>query len=123
MQKPMPLNATGVPVSLYAIDANGNYRHIGNTTSDAAGVYCFEWKPDIPGLYKVIATFAGSTSYWASSAETNFAIDQAPEATNTIAPAETVSLADQYFVPAVAGIILAIVIAGIALALIVRKRA
>ena len=123
MQKPMPTNATGVPVSLYAIDANGNYRDIGNTTSDAAGTYCLEWKPDIPGQYKVIATFAGSTSYWSSSAETYFAIDQAPQATNTIAPAETLSLADQYFVPAIAGTILAFVIIAIALALIVRKRA
>ncbi len=33
----MPTNATGVPVNIDAIDANGNYRNIGTATSDTTG--------------------------------------------------------------------------------------
>ena len=49
MQKPKPTNATGVPVTLSVIDSNGNYRHIGTTTSDASGMFGFTWTPDISG--------------------------------------------------------------------------
>ena len=34
-QQPIPTNATGVHVSLDVIDANNNFRHIGDVTSDA----------------------------------------------------------------------------------------
>ena len=36
------------------VDANGNYRTIGTTTSDANGQYAFAWTPDISGTYYVI---------------------------------------------------------------------
>ena len=39
MQKPRPTNVTGVPVELSVVDANGNYRSIGTTTSDADGFF------------------------------------------------------------------------------------
>ncbi len=39
MQKPMPMDATGVQISIDVLDANGNYRNIGTATSDAYGVY------------------------------------------------------------------------------------
>ena len=35
MQQPMPTNITGVPVTLYVLDSNNNYRSIGTTTSNA----------------------------------------------------------------------------------------
>ena len=65
-QQPKPTTATGVLVSLNVIDSNGNYRPIGTTTSDATGFYSFDWQPDIAGKYTVIASFAGSESYWPS---------------------------------------------------------
>jgi hypothetical protein len=37
MQKPRPQDATGVPIVISVLDANGNYREIGNVTSDADG--------------------------------------------------------------------------------------
>ena len=75
-------NATGVEVTLDVIDANGNYRPIGVTTSDTDGFYSFEWTPDIEGKYTVIAKFEGSESYWGSQAETAFvANDAAPTPT------------------------------------------
>ena len=120
MQKPRPTDATGVPVTINVVDANGNYREIGSTiTSD--GFFTFNWKPDIEGQYTVYASFAGSESYWPSHALTSFAVDPAAP---TPAPAATptTSMTDAYFIPAVAGIIVAIVIVGIVLALLVRKR-
>jgi hypothetical protein len=50
-QFPRPTNATGVTVNISVVDANGNYRDIGTTTSDADGFYSFNWMPDIEGKY------------------------------------------------------------------------
>jgi outer membrane protein assembly factor BamB len=68
-QKPQPTNFKGVTIQLSVIDSNGNYRHIGETTTDAMGTYSFTWKPDIPGDFTVYANFAGTNSYWQSYAE------------------------------------------------------
>jgi outer membrane protein assembly factor BamB len=119
MQKEMPMNATGVPVSIYAIDPNNNWVHIGDTTSDASGLYSFAWEtPDIPGKYTIVATFAGSGGYYASSAETSAVVEEAPVA--TAAPTQPQSVADVYFVPATVGIIVAIIIVVALLLLVLR---
>ena len=122
MQKPRPMDTVGVPVTLSVVDANGNYRDIGVTTSDADSYFSFNWKPDIEGKYTVYASFAGSESYWPSHAVSSFAVDPAaPTPAPTDAPLQLTS--DMYFVPAVAGIIVAIAIVGIVLALLlIRKR-
>ncbi len=122
MQKGKPSNTTGVPVSIDVIDSNGNYRNIGTTTSDASGAFSYQWTPDIEGKYTVVATFAGSESYWPSTSETSFAVDPAaPTTAPTQAPAQ--SAADMYFVPAVAGIIVAIAIGfAITILVVLRKR-
>lgn len=121
MQKPRPTNATGVPVTLSVIDANGNYRTIGTTTSDLDGFYSYQWKPDIEGKYTVVATFAGSESYWPSHAETAFAVDP-QDATPAPTNAQTVSAADLYILPGIAAIIIAIIVVGAVLAFLVRKK-
>jgi hypothetical protein len=120
--QPMPANATGVPVSIDVIDSNGNFRNIGTTTSDISGAFSLQWKPDIPGKYTVIATFAGSEAYFASYAETFFAVDPAaPTPAPTQAPAQ--SVADMYFVPAIAGLFVLVIVIGVVLALLMlRKR-
>ena len=68
-QQPLPTNLTGVPVNIYVLDSNNNYRQIGTTTSDASGTFSYTWKPDIPGDFTVYAVFAGSNGYWPSSAD------------------------------------------------------
>jgi hypothetical protein len=120
MQQPMPDNVIGVPVTISVLDANGNYREIGTTISDGSGMFTLTWTPDIPGDYTVVASFAGTESYYPSSAETSFHADEvAPTKT---APLEiSQSLADQYFIPAVAAIIIAIVIIGLILMMMVRR--
>ena len=82
-QNQLPTNATGVPVTLNVIDANGNYRTIGTTTSDATGFYSYQWTPDIEGKYTVYASFAGSESYWPSKATTAFAVESSSSNTDT----------------------------------------
>jgi hypothetical protein len=120
-QQNKPANATGVPVNIVVIDANGNYRNIGNAVSDASGSYSLQWTPDISGKYTVVATFAGTSAYYGSSAETSFAVDNAA-ATPTPQPAQTPSLIEQYFLPAIGAVIIAIIAVGAVLLLALRKR-
>ena len=120
-QQPKPIDAQGVTVQLTAIDPNNNWITIGQATSDSNGVFGYSWIPEVPGLYQVVATFAGSASYGSSSASTYFTAVEAPAATPepTEAPPST---ADLYFIPAVAGIIVAILIVGLLLALLTLKK-
>ena len=121
MQKPKPTDAAGVEVVLSVIDANNNLREIGKAASDTTGFYSLKWTPDILGKYTVIATFAGSESYWPSSAETAFAVDEASPAPAEPEP-EAPSFADQYFLPMSAGTIVATAIVGVTMVLLLRKR-
>jgi hypothetical protein len=86
-QKPQPMNFTGVPVQLYVVDSNGNYRTIGsaNTTSD--GKYTLTWTPNISGDYTVTAYFAGTNGYWPSSDTASFTVmNAAPTASPSGCP-------------------------------------
>jgi PQQ enzyme repeat. len=121
MQQEQPTNATGVNVELYVLDSNGNYRSIGTATTDTNGYYSYQWTPDITGKYTVYAVFSGTNSYYSSQATAAFAVDE-PAATATAAPTQAPSAADLYFIPAIAGIILAIVIVGVLTILMLRKR-
>jgi outer membrane protein assembly factor BamB len=116
-QKPFPSNCTGVTVSIDVMDSNNNYRNIGTTTTDASGAFSYQWTPDIPGKYTVIATFAGTNGYWPSSAETSFAVDQPPEATPPPTPPPA-SNTDTYVTGFGIAIIIAIAIVGV---LLLRK--
>ena len=122
MQQPYPADVTGVPVSIEVLDSNGNYRQIGTAISDASGTYAFTWTPDITGDFTITANFAGSEAYYPSSANAHFnAANPAP----TAAPAATTAptMADQYFLPSVAAIIIVIIIGFVVLALLMlRKR-
>jgi outer membrane protein assembly factor BamB len=119
-QRPLPTDFTGVQVSLDVIDANGNYRNIGTASTDSTGTYRLTWTPDISGDYTVLATFTGTNGYWSSHAEDGFTV---MEATTTTAPTPTpVSIAEQYFVPAIAGLFVIIIIVMILVLMLFRKR-
>ncbi len=121
-QQPEPNNFTGVPVTINVVDSNGNFRAIGTATTDAMGSYSLTWTPDIAGNYTVIATFAGNNGYWPSSAETHFNIMNSP-ATPGAPTASPTSVADTYFVPAIAGLFVLIIVGLAVIALLVlRKR-
>ena len=122
MQHPKPTNAKGVEVTLDTIDPNGNLVHIGNATSDDSGLFSYMFTPEVPGKYTIIATFEGSESYWSSSAETAVGVAEAPQATPTQIPASQ-SIADMYFIPAIAGLfVLIIIVLALVLLIILRKR-
>jgi uncharacterized protein GlcG (DUF336 family) len=120
-QQTKPTNATGVPVTINVVDANGNYRTIGTTTSDATGFFSYQWTPDITGKYTVYASFGGSESYWPSQATSVFAVDE-PAATPAPTQALTASAADAYLLPGIIAIIIAIAIVGAVLLLAIRRR-
>jgi hypothetical protein len=121
MQKVKPSNATGVNVSIDAVDSNNNVRHLGDTTTDSNGVFSFHYTPDIAGKYTVYATFTGTNSYYGSSSETSFVVDPA-HPTQAPVPTQAPGAADQFFVPAIAGLFVAVVVVGLLIILVLRKR-
>ncbi|MCW4002300.1 MAG: PQQ-binding-like beta-propeller repeat protein [Candidatus Bathyarchaeota archaeon] len=121
MNHPKPTDVTGVPITLSVIDSNGNYRTIGNTKSDANGMFTYTWTPDIEGDFTVIATFAGSNSYYGSSAQSSFTVMAAepiatPQSVLTLPPTE------MYILGATAAIIIAIAIVGAVMLMTIKKR-
>jgi hypothetical protein len=120
-QQIKPANATGVDVVISMLDPNNNYYEIGRTTSDATGSYKVLFTPEVPGTYTIMVNFAGSESYYGSSAQTAIGVDEAPAAT----PAPTQALttqSDPYLLPGIVAIIIAIIVGFAATILILRKR-
>ena len=122
-QQAEPTNFTGVTVTLTATDPNGNFITIGKATTDTNGLYGFMWTPpNVPGKYTVTATFAGTNGYWGSNAQTTMVVASPPS--TPAAPTSTpTSVANLYFVPAIAGLFVLIIVVAIVLALLMlRKR-
>jgi len=119
---PRPADVVGVEVVVSVLDSNDNYYEVGRTTADGNGAFMCEFTPLIPGDYVVYAAFEGSDSYYGSVAKAFISVaDEIPAPPPPTPTPE--SVADAYFVPAIAGIIVAIVVIGALLALIIlRKR-
>jgi hypothetical protein len=113
---------TGVPVSIDVQDSNGNYRHIGDVTSDGySGTFGYTWKPDMAGQFTVTATFKGDDSYGSSFASTYVSMTEAaatPTPTETQQPIASQAPVEMYFAASTIAIIIAIAVAVILL----RKR-
>lgn len=124
MQKQCPANVVGVPISIDAFDPNCNFVHIGDTVSDGlSGTYAFVWEPEIPGEYRITATFMGDDSYGSSFATTYANVVEA-SASTTIPTSTTVVNMDTINNNMMMGLVaatLAIIIA-IAIATILIKR-
>ncbi|XHH09040.1 MAG: PQQ-binding-like beta-propeller repeat protein [Candidatus Bathyarchaeia archaeon] len=128
MQKPIDglyhnITVTGVPISIDAIDPNGNAVHIADVTSDMSGTFSYTWTPEMAGDYAITATFMGDDSYGSSWAETHATVVNAPEATATSSPISFDSINNTLMTTAIgigAAIILAIVLATV---ILIKKRA
>jgi hypothetical protein len=120
-QKPLPSTFTGVDVTVDVIDSNGNQRNIGTVKTDNTGLYSLTWTPDIPGDFKVIATFHGTNGYWPSWTETSFAVEQ-PHPTVAPTSAPPASMTDTYVLATGIVMIVLIVIIGAAILMTLRKR-
>jgi len=121
-QMTKPTDAKGVTVTLTALDPNNNYIYLGEATSNSDGTFGFTWVPEVPGLYRITATFAGTDSYGSSSATTYMSAVYPPEENTPEPTMQPVSISDLYFVPAIAGIAVLIVIIGAVLAVLVMKK-
>jgi hypothetical protein len=117
MQQPYPATATGVKVSLDALDPNNNFVHIGDATTDLTGQYRFGWTPDIEGTYTIVASFYNTEAYYGSTAETGILVSPAAA---TPTPPPTAPVPPDYTMTLI-GIAIAIIIA-IAIAAIYMKR-
>ena len=121
-QQPLPSNTTGVPISVYVLDSNNNYRSIGTTTSNALGDWGLTWTPDIAGNYTVYAVFGGTHGYYASSASTYLYAGAPPSTTPpTATPAN--NLASNATVEyGIVAVIIVIIIIGAVLAILVTRK-
>jgi hypothetical protein len=117
-QKPLPTDATGVEVIVSVLDPNNNCYEVARTTSDTSGYFGCTFEPEVPGFYKVIATFGGSEGYWGSSAETFLNVKDTPQPTPVPTP-EPKEPVGTYF--AISTIVMVVAIAIVAF-LILRRR-
>jgi outer membrane protein assembly factor BamB len=124
MDQGIPGDATGVEVTLDAIDPNGNFVHIDTVRSDMSGMFKKKWTPDTEGEYTIIATFEGSKSYWASYAETTIGVDPAAAPSGPIEPEPTEPTEAPLITTEVAILIAAVIVAVAVIAgfWILRKR-
>jgi hypothetical protein len=77
--------------------------------------------PEVPGEYTIIATFEGSEGYWPSYAQTYLGVEEAPAATPAPMPTPA-PMTDTYVMGFGIGMIIAIVVVGLLLFLLLRKR-
>jgi len=115
-QQACPGNAKGVEVSLDTLDPNGNFVHIGTATSDKSGTYSYMFTPEVPGKYTIIATFAGSKSYYSSYAETAIGVEETPAASPPIEFPQPIDYTMHFVIVAIA------IIIAIAIAVVLMKR-
>jgi len=117
------LTITGVPVTLTAIDPNGNIQDIGTvTTNGYYGTFSKAWTPTLEGDYQIIASFKGDDSYGSSGAAIGITVGPAPTTSATTQPEAVIP--DYTMTIIAVGIALAIIIViGFAITLLaLRKR-
>jgi hypothetical protein len=137
MQRPEPMTSptddnwgtavdvTGVPVELRVVHLNGSVEWISTVSSDGYGMFGHEWSPPEEGLYKIMATFAGSDSYWPSTEETLLSVGPAPEPSVPVEPEPLPPPAEAPFITTEVAIIIAVAVVaviGVAAFWILRKR-
>jgi outer membrane protein assembly factor BamB len=117
-----PADVVGVEVVVSVLDPNNNVYEVGRTTSDSSGFYSVAFTPEVPGEYTIIASFDGSGAYYGSFSETAVNVEEAPATTPAPTPTPA-SVADTYFLPVSAGMIIAIIVVLALLVLMLfRKR-
>ena len=113
---------TGVPVSLDAIDPNGNSVHIGDATTEGySGTYGFVWTPANAGKYQITATFKGDDSYGSSFATTYSVVQAAAPSPTQTTTSSTIDVATPVATYVIAGVIAIIIAIAIATVVILRK--
>jgi hypothetical protein len=119
MNKPMPSDCEGVPVTLQAMRSDHTVIDIAHVTTDILGHYEYLWTPPDEDTYKILATFEGSDSYWTSSAECALGVTEAAGPSGPIEPEPT---AADYTIAIVASVVAVVIIAGVAVWAIRRRK-
>jgi hypothetical protein len=119
MQKAIPADVKGVPVSIDGVNAQGSPIHIADVTTDMSGTFGYMWKPEATGQYTITATFMGDDSYGSSWAQTYVGVVEAPETPTPTQQIVTLPPIENYFIGTTAAIVIAIAIVGV---LMLRKR-
>ena len=114
----------GVPVSIDAVDPNGNFVHLETVTSDGySGTFGYTCHPTIAGQYTITATFAGDDSYGSSFATTYANVGDAA-ATASLTPTSNTQASSPAYEYYIIGMGVAIIIVVITIGLLLlRKRA
>jgi hypothetical protein len=123
-QMPEPTDFTGVTVTLTALDPNNNTVTIGQATTNAYGLFNYQWTPpNVPGKYTVTATFSGTNGYYPSSAQTTMIVGL-PAATTAPTSTPLTGIASTSTVEYIGIAIIIVIIIGIAILamLMLRKR-
>jgi hypothetical protein len=123
-QQPVPTDMTGVPITVTAIDPNGNFVTLGTTTSLASGAWGLTWTPpNVPGNYTITATFAGTGAYYGSYAQTFVYVGSAPTPPPPTASPLSQATTQMYVLSiGIAAIIVIIIIGAVLALLILRKK-
>jgi hypothetical protein len=121
-QQPEPTNFTGVPVNIYVLDSNHNYRQIGTATTNANGMYTLTWTPDIAGNYTVYANFEGTNAYWPSSSTSAFSASSSAATPAPTATPLTGLASNTTVMYGIVAIIIVIIIIGAVLAILVTRK-
>ncbi len=119
MQKAIPANVIGVPISIDAVDPNGNSVHVADVTSDMSGTFSYTWTPTIAGDYKIMASFMGDDSYGSSWAQTYATVAEAPDTSPAATPT---AIANPPYELYTIGVGIAIIIAIAIAVLLLRKK-
>ncbi len=114
MDQPMP-GASGVPLKLTAIAADGSSTEIGTVYSDASGVFVSSWTPDKEGVFKIVAAFDGSDSYGGSYAETGVVVSSSTTGTAQ----QSGAIATEVYILVAAVVILIVIVVAV---LVLRKK-
>jgi hypothetical protein len=123
MQKSIPADVIGVPVSLDVVDPNGNYIHIADITTDGySGTFGYTWQPDIAGQYTVTATFIGDDSYGSSFATTYVSVTESTETTPTTTAISFDAINSTVTTTILGGVVAIIIAIAIVGVLMLRKR-
>jgi hypothetical protein len=118
----MPTNATGVKVTLDVIDANGNYRNIGETTTDLTGAYSYHMATRYTRKIHNTCILLRLRLIWQFLAQTAIQVDEVTPPSATPIADTAQSMTDTYVLAVGAAIIVAIAIVGAVIVTMLRKR-
>ena len=119
-----PPQCTGVPVTLTAVDPNGNTINIGTTASNRGGHFAYQWTPTIRRIIHYLCHICQEADSYFTSSWSNFSnrcISSNRQQRQLQATQPVVSNSDMIMYFAATGIAIIIAIA-IATVLILRKK-